>query len=367
MPTPGPIHTSRPSCSRRGWWLLPGLLAVALAGWWYSEWHAPQSPTQTLLQQAADALARGHLSATDGSGARELYAAVQAINPDLPEARRGQVQVGLAALAQARQALAREDLPTARHNLALARQLQVPRAEWEAVATALHQQERDHADIDTLLERAETARSQGWLVTAPPEWPEEASALELYQRILTLQPGHAAALRGREEALGTLLDEARAALRSGDLDTAAAAIAIARQHDPGHIDLPDTLARYTEENAARQQPATARAASARTVPHPATPTPSLQAARACFEAQLAANNLGRARECLDTARAQGEDTATLNTRQRQLAQRWIAIGEERLGRSDLPAAAAALAAAREADPAAPGLQALTQRLETAQR
>jgi len=58
---------------------------------------------------------------------------------------------------------------------------------------------------------------------------------------------------------------------------------------------------------------------------------------------------------------------TINTRRRQLARRWIAIGEERLGSSNLPAAAQALASAREIDPATPGLQALAQRLQAAQR
>jgi len=374
MPAPETARSSRPPRARYRWWLLPGILALALGWWWQTDWNPATNPTQALLAQADQALARGHLSAADGSGARELYAAAQAIDPDLPAARQGQIRVGLAALEQARQALAREDLAAARRDLALARQLQVPRVQWQPVAAALRQQERAQVDINALLERAENARRQGWLASVPPEWPEAEAALPLYQRILILHPGHAAALRGREEALADLLEQARAHLRAGRLEEAADAIAIARQHDPGHIDLPDTLARLAEERTAVQPRAAARTEadehaittrSTGTHPPPAV-TPSLHAARACFDANLAANNLGRARECLDSARAHGEAEDILNTRQRQLAQRWIAIGEERLRRGDLAAATAALAAARAADPATPGLQALAQRLQTAQ-
>jgi len=427
---------------RRWWWLPSGLIALLLWCWLRTDAPAPPTRARELLQHAADALARGHLSAPDGSGARELYEAAQAMDPDLPEARRGRVDVGRAALARAQAALARGEVAAARGDLELARQLQVPRAQLEAVSAALREQGLAQVDVNGLLARADAARAQGWWVDVPPEFPDESAALPLYQQLLTLFPGHADALRGREEALAHLLEQARAALRMGDLEFAAAAIAHVRAYDPGHIDLPDTLARLTEERAGIQQQASAALAHgqvetaierwqhllaldrddlearggieravqrlaeqaavlgerrqfdeaaralarareilpsapalhaaevriARARQHQErAPTASLQVADACFQASLAANDLGRARACLEAARAQGEAVETLAARRRQLALRWIAIGEERLRSGNLSAATTALNSARETDPATPGLQALALRLETVRR
>ena len=44
-----------------------------------------------------------------------------------------------------------------------------------------------------------------------------------------------------------LLGAARESLRKGDLRDAAAKIEVARKYDPGHVDLPDSVARLTEE------------------------------------------------------------------------------------------------------------------------
>src|SRR3546814_10035520 len=69
----------------------------------------------------------------------------------------------------------------------------------------------------------------------------------LFRSILALQPENTGALEGREDALGELLQQARAQLRAGDLAEATAAIAAARRFDAGHVDLPDTQARLNEE------------------------------------------------------------------------------------------------------------------------
>src|SRR3546814_15301197 len=76
---------------------------------------------------------------------------------------------------------------------------------------------------------------------------DDKAALPLYQRILALQPENTGALEGREDALGELLQQARAQLRAGDLAEATAAIAAARRFDAGHVDLPDTQARVRSE------------------------------------------------------------------------------------------------------------------------
>src|SRR5690606_33393988 len=74
------------------------------------------------------------------------------------------------------------------------------------------------------------------------------SALPLYARVLALEPAHPGALRGREDALGELLAQAREALRAGDIDHAVDLVATARGYDPAHVDLTDTVARLMEES-----------------------------------------------------------------------------------------------------------------------
>ena len=201
----------------------------------------PQNPAQEALAEADVALQRGHLSAEDGSGARELYEAALAMDPDRPEPRQGLANVAGAALEQARRETAAGRYPQAHAALGLARELSAPREQVQAVAGVLHEREVAGAGLDGLWARAERAHDAGRLHGA------DDAALPLYRQILRLDPDHLEALRGRDDAIGELLQQARASLRGGELAAAAAAIAVARGFDPGHVDLPDTEARLTEE------------------------------------------------------------------------------------------------------------------------
>ncbi|HEX2122410.1 MAG TPA: hypothetical protein VHL59_12275, partial [Thermoanaerobaculia bacterium] len=64
------------------------------------------------------------------------------------------------------------------------------------------------------------------------------------------------------------------------------------------------------------------------------------------------------------AALEGEGAATRAAR-RRLAQRWLAVGEERLRAGELARARTALASAREIDPNAPGIADFDQRLRAA--
>ena len=87
--------------------------------------------------------------------------------------------------------------------------------------------------------------------------------------------------------------------------------------------------------------------------------------RECFENELRDNRLQRARVCLDARIAlEGDRRAAAEARMR-LAQRWIAVGEERLGSGDIDGARAAYEAAQALDPQAPGLTAFAERLRAA--
>lgn len=494
---PGPDRRRRvaPSTAQWRWWLLGGMallvLLVVLFRSVFADAIIPKTRAQALIEQGARALAVGNLSASDGSGARELYEAAIAIDPDRPEARAGLVAVAAAALQRARDAVAVDRFDEAHESLQLARALAAPRSEVDAVAAALRTRESAHAGIDGLVARGESALQAGRL-----DGDDEA-ALPLFARVLELQPGHADALRGREDAIGSLLDDAREGLRSGNVAKAAEAIAIAAKYDPGHVDLPDTQARLVEELealhrradehlshgridaavqawrtlldrdpldaealAGLQRAAEAHAARARRLASdfrfadadaalrsalalapdneavrvasmqversrrahrgvdaampaaqrrrevtellrqaaaaeergdlltppgdsaydklraaqslaPADPAVRqaaarlLPQARRCFDGSLSANDLGRARNCLDMRDALGEDEADVAQARRRLALRWLAIGDERLGAGQLDGARAALQSAQGLDPAAPGIAPFRERLRAA--
>lgn len=484
----------------RSWWPMAAatigvaLILLLVVRQPLADWLWPDTRAQALREEAAAALAAGHLSAEDGSGARELYEAALAMDPDRPEARDGLSQVARAALAQARSALDDDRFDDARAALALARELAAPRAAVDAVDAALRERLAAQAGLDDLRARADDAYARGDLHGSAN------SALPLYRRILGLRPDDADALRGREDALGDLLQQAREDLRLGRYAAAAHAVAVAREFDTGHIDLPDTQARLGEErdallrraqddlNAGRLERTEARyrelletdpdaaeplegmeqlalayarraeraaadfrfadadaalAEASRVAPggsgtaavdaavrhverarlshaqlRPAgspaqrrdrlrvllaqveaaeqrgdllTPPGEsaydrLRAARAiapddrevrraaarllpaavtCFDRELRANSLARARACLDARTALSEDEATLGPARRRLAQRWLAVGDERLGAGELAAARAAHDAARELDPAVPELSAFGERLRAA--
>ena len=204
----------------------------------------PDSRVQRLLDEAETALREGRLSATDGSGARQRFEAAQALDSDRSEARAGLTRVADAALVQARQHLQADRFAQARAALVLARELQVPRAQADAVADALREREAARAGVDALVLEAQAAQAAGKLDTALP----------LYERVLALQPNHIAALEGREDALSESLQQARQALASADLASAAALVAQARGYDAGHVDLPEVqaqLARAVERRRVR--------------------------------------------------------------------------------------------------------------------
>lgn len=459
----------------------------------------PETRAQQLRQDAQRALAEGRLTAADGSGARELYEAAQALEPDRLEARDGLAAVGRAALNQAEVAAEQGRPAEARAALVLAQELRVPRARLDAVRARLRQQEVSVADVDQWLVAADSARMAGQLVGRTD------AALPLYQRVLALQPERVEALEGREDALGLLVQQAWTAMESGSLGRAGQLLGEARRYDPGHVELPGALAemaRLSErahrdasaalrqgqlpqaralwrellavdpddaaarngledvvaawagqaqreaadfrfdaaDDALREARATAlvipqvsfdldaverdiaqaRRSQQRTQaggdadlsPHQReqrldellrqaedarlrgdllTPPGDsaydrLGAARAlsaddprvvaaiarmlptavgCFDDALRGNRLVAAGRCLEASEVLGMDAGQLQLARGRLAQRWIAVGNERLGAGELARADAAIVAARALDPQAPGLRDLELRLRAA--
>ncbi|MEP6632860.1 MAG: hypothetical protein ABJA62_01485 [Luteimonas sp.] len=481
------------------WWWIAALSVLVALGWTLRQPIAdrlwPQTRAQALRAQAASALAHRHLTADDGSGARELYEAALAIDPDRNEARAGLMRVAQAALAQARDAMAAGRFEDAHRALRLARELSIPRAPADAVEVRLRSREAAHAGIAALLQKARVARLDGRIDG------DADAALPLYRRVLELEPDRTDALEGREDALGDLLQRAQQSLDQDALPTAAAAIAAARSYDAGHVDLPAAQAslaraiervrkradadlragrletavrgyqaltaidlagnqgdagarqgiervaaayasrterasrvfKFTEaQTALRQAQALApnavavrdaartlqrarHAQSAMRAPLPIADrnmrvqrllaeaataqargdllTPPgdsaydklrgaralapdsasvrrasaqlLPTAKACFEQELRGNNLARADACLDARSVLGESEVASREARRRLAQRWLAVGDERLGAGEVSAAANALESARRLDRATPGLDAFAERVRAA--
>lgn len=282
----------------------------------------PQTRAQELREAAARALAQGRLTAADGTGARELYAAALALDPDRGEARAGLQRVADAALAQARSAMQAQRFEEAHLALRLARELAVPQPAADAVAEALRLREVEVAGIDTLLVRAARARHAGRLDG------EDHAALPLYRRVLALQPTRTEALEGREDALSELLQRARQRIARGELAAAAAMVAQAREYDAGHIDLPDA------------QAALARAADRR----------RRQGARALQRGQLA-----KAAGAYRDAFAVDADDAATQAGLQQVAQAYAQRGERLAADFRFVEAERALAGARALAPQSPAL------------
>jgi tetratricopeptide (TPR) repeat protein len=456
-----------------------------------SNWLWPDTRAQQLQADAASALRQGQLTSADGRGARELYAAALALDPDRSEARQGMAKVGQQALVQAERALEKRDYAQAHRSIALARELAVPQARVDALEQRVREREAGDSGVDKLLAQAAAARKAGLLDGG------DNAALPLYQRVLALEPKRTEALEGREDTLADLLQQAQTSLARGELAEASARIRRVQAADPGHVDLPDALAglnraaeqhrakadadlrrgrldeavegyravlaampdderaqhgiaavanayagrsqRYAGDfrfNEAEKELAQARridasapgvaaaeqrlvqarqsqqrygkkvptaerqrrldqlladAAQAESRGNLLTPPGDsafdklraaqsmapqdpavrsamarlLPAAQRCFESELRGNRLSRARECLDARAVLEGDGPAVRDARRRLAQRWIAVGDERLGAGELGAAQAALVAARELDPQASGLGEFADRLRRA--
>ncbi|MEO6227700.1 MAG: hypothetical protein ABIO61_07605, partial [Thermomonas sp.] len=193
-----------------------------------STWLWPDSRSEELQLQANAALHAGRLTASDGSGARELFEAALAVKPDQVQAREGLGRVALAALERAGREIEQKRYPAAHADLQLAQALDAPREQVDQVIGSLRAHETGMGGIDELLMRAASAREAGRLDQ------DEASALPLYQRVLALEPRNQHAVEGREDALTDLLQPAQAALDAGDAKAVADLLRRAQRFDPGH-------------------------------------------------------------------------------------------------------------------------------------
>lgn len=347
----------RPSGARRAmaWGFGLGLLALAvvialaLARWRepLGQHLVPSSETNRQIQAAHDALAAGELSRGDGQGARELFQAVLARDPDHPRARAGLAAVREAAVRRAREALLRDDIVAARRDLALARAMAAPASELADIEAGLRRYDDGEAGLAQDLEAARAAQLSGRF-----DGPD--GALAIYARVLARQPDNAVAIDGRREILSAWLAGAQASLDAGDHDAAAAQVARVVEVDPGHLGLPPLQARLGEAMAARQAGRERAMAQAHAQLQAGDPVRAGEA----FAALLAASpEDAAAAEGLDAAVAALSSRAVRAAADFEFEAAEAALDQARAWRPSHPGIAVAearLAQAREARAGAPG-------------
>jgi tetratricopeptide (TPR) repeat protein len=244
-----PPHRARSSVHSWLWPLLAVLVVVILALAWVNQdrLRALLPPTQlnTMLSQADQALAAGHLQG-DGS-AEALYNKVLAREPDNTHALHGLHQVGTAELARASSAIQAHHFTQAKNDIASARRLLGGGSEVDAAEKALRQAKHPPKQVDATIAKARQAMAKGHVTGAK-------GAAALYQQVLKVDPDNAVARHGLEQAGNQLAAHARDALQQGDIDTAAALIAEMGKRVPHNGDLPALRARLSQ---ARQATAAA--------------------------------------------------------------------------------------------------------------
>jgi hypothetical protein len=184
----------------------------------------PRMNQQLELAQAA--LKRGELTRADGRGARELFEAALAIDPDQIAARDGLQQVRDAAIARADASLRQHKLASASRDLALAKDLSAPAITLQPLQAKLHDLEYASGDVAKLLQQAQSSGLP------------DKQALALYEQVLAIAPDNAQAQDARDDLLARWLVEAGKLIRSGEVAKARALIDDVVAHDPGHLDLP---------------------------------------------------------------------------------------------------------------------------------
>jgi serine/threonine-protein kinase PpkA len=224
---------------RRWPWVVVLLLLLGGAGLWFGQDKLrqllPNSDVSAALAKAQAAMDAGNLVSGDNN-ARYLYEGVLRIDPDHQVARQGLQRVGEALLEQARLALGRRDFVEAKRLGAIAREILQGGGPLDEFESQLASNEQSHLKVDELLKQAEAALIATNLVG-------EQGALALYQRAMSVDETNSIALKGLQNALAALAQQADAAIQKGDLATASTAIEEIARVSGNYAALPELRAR----------------------------------------------------------------------------------------------------------------------------
>ncbi|MEO7250996.1 MAG: hypothetical protein ABIW30_00125, partial [Arenimonas sp.] len=300
-----------------------------------SERLVPDAQLNQQLVRAQAALARGKLSAADGTGAREVFESVLAADPDQMNARQGLIDVRNAAIARAQLALGGHRRLEATQNLALAQALSAPEVQLQSLRAQLRDLENALGDASVLLAQA----------SAPGV--SDDVALSLLNRALQLEPDNAIALDGRRIVLARWLTQAESKLAAGEVRAAQELVDRVVADDPAHLDLPPVQGELGEALARVQN----------------------QQARAQLFAQAdeRAGNLDRAAARYLTLQRNGADPATVEDDLQRVATRMAVQAQRQAEDFQFARAEASLAKARRWSPQAPAIAVAEQGLQQSRR
>ena len=247
------VAAPKPLATRHWAWLLLPLALLVLALVFEARlreiWSGSDRGEQ--LARAEVALAAGRLQDdAEGPGARSLYNAILAAEPDHEVAREGLRRVGRAHLDLARGFLARSDLVAARRELELARALGAGGEEIAALTLRIETLQGQASGEQELSRRIEAAAAA--LAADRIEEPGDG-AIALYQQALALAPDNSVARAGLRAALAPLIASARGDIEAGAFNDAEQRLAIVAQADPGHLELPDLRAALAEARKGRAE------------------------------------------------------------------------------------------------------------------
>ena len=343
-----------------------------------------------LLQRARLAHEAGQLDGSEDS-ALPLYQQVLSLEPQLTTALEGREDALTDLLQQARAAL-EEDRPGAAARLVeRARQFDPGHVDLPAVQAELAR------TLEARRARAAALLSRGRLDAATSAYrkvleaiPDDAVALQALERI-GAQYAERSQRRAADfdfDAAEALLEKARELSPAGP-EVGSAQIALARaRRSQSRLEQPIAPGRrearlnvLLEEMQAAEERGNwltppgesafdkLRAAQALWPEHASVrraTTRLVPATRECFEDELRGNRIGRARSCYDAWLALDPGSAQLADARRRLAQKWVAVGTERLGAGDVAFATRALQEARALDATAPGVDEFGRRVTAAQ-
>jgi formylglycine-generating enzyme required for sulfatase activity len=198
------------------------------------EAKGPQSArVNDLLTRAADALGKGNLTGGDDS-AMALYLKVLALRSDNPRAQAGLAHVQQRLVAEIEDDLASGDADAARASLGVLRRLPGAQADSKRLQASLSALQQ----VQPLLAQAANLMDQGREMQAG-----QPNALDLYRKVLKLDPANTVARQGLHRIQRKLLDKALGAVAQDDFDGADKALAQAAQVDPNSTALQDTRGR----------------------------------------------------------------------------------------------------------------------------
>ena len=341
------------------------------------------------LAQAQQAQAGERLDGAPDS-ALPLYQRILEVQPNHLPALEGREDALTDLLQQAQALLAKGELAQGGAIIHRVREYDAGHVDLPAAQAALARA------VEARLARADRDRSRARLDAAE----------QGYQAVLQIEPEDTRARQGIERVAAAHPQPARSAAADFRFDSARASLERARALAPQSPEVADTelalqRAQRTQAGAGKPQSPRQREAQVQRLldgmaqaearqqwltPPGESAYDQLRAAQAiapddprvrragarllpsvqqCFEQEWRANRVRRAQGCLSAWQTLSPRDAALPQARQRMAQKWIAVGDERLGAGDVAFAAQALAEARALQPAAPGLEDFAERVRLA--